>query len=345
MSFLLLENDEPQLIWDAINNAQLVFHPNYAPTGSIDYSELRTLNREKEVILFLDRNLLSSLLSLTKNGDLKDSREKRIIALLMLWSQMNQLPISAGLAIMENASRDNDSYNAKIELRNFNDIFDFYPTQMWLNLAGGGINQIPKCDFSNIPYKNSITYHESNDHFLMNYASMLHLVNILRNAEMNSVEKLLAFLNWNFENLLISQYINTYLVLLFSNQNGIKAPKQANSNVFERIEKGCMNQAWDLTYLSNWSTFNWDETNMNEVFLFATADTMLKQIFINTHNGGDLFNLINIVFPRKSADRIIQFYIEKTTNRVKPDFGKNPTQYFNSLIDKEKRHLKQTVGV
>lgn len=345
MDFLFLEDDEPQMIWDAINNSQLVFHPIYAPIGSIDYSELRRLKREKEVILFLDRNLLSSLLTLTKNGDLKKNGEKRMIALLILWSQMNQLPISVGLALMENASRDNDSYKAKIELRNFNDIFNLYPTQIWLNLADGRIDKIPKCDFSNIPYENSITYHENSDHFLMNYASMLHLVNIYRNSEMNPTEKLLSFLSWNFENMIISQYINTYLVLLFSNQNGIKAPKHANSNVFERIEKGCMNQAWDLTYLSNWSTLYWDEPNKNEVFLFASADTMLKEIFINTHNGGDLFNLINTVFHKKSADRIIQFYDEKTTNRLKPDFGKNPTQYFKDLIDKEKKHLIQTMGL
>ncbi|RFB20711.1 hypothetical protein DZB87_26495 [Bacillus sp. ALD] len=345
MSVLFLEDDEQQMIWDAINNTQLVFHPTYASTGSIDYSELRTLNKKKEVILFLDRNLLSSLLSLTKNGDLKDNREKRMIALLMLWSQMNQLPISAGLAIMENASRENDSYNAKIELKNFNDIFDFYPTQIWSYLADGRIDTIPKCHFSNIPYENTVTYHESDDHFLMNYASMLHLVNLYRNPDMNSIEKLLAFLSWNFENLLISQYINTYLVLLFSNQNGIKAPKHANSNVFERVEKGCMNQAWDLTYLSNWSTFYSYESNMNEVFLFATNDTMLKQIFIETHNGGDLFDLISTVFTRKNADKIIQFCIDKTTNRVKPDFGKNPTQYFKGLINKEKEHLKQTMNL
>jgi hypothetical protein len=345
MSFLFLEDDEPQMIWNAINDAQLVFHPMYAATGSIDYSELRALTREKEVILFVDRNLLSSLLSLTKNGDLKDDTEKRMIALLVLWSQMNQLSISAGLAIMENASKDKDSYNAKIELRNFNDIFDFYPTQIWLNLANGRIDQIPKCSFSNTPYENSITYHKSNDHFLMNYASMLHLVNIYRNSDMNPVEKLLAFLSWNFENLLISQYINTYLVLLFSNQTGIKAPKHANSNVLERIERGCINQAWDLTYLSNWSTFYMNESDMNETFLFATADNMLKHIFINTHNDGDLFELINLTFSRKSADRIIKFFIEKTTNRIKPGFGNNPTQYFKDLIEKEKILLKKTISL
>jgi len=44
MSVLFLEDDEQQMIWDAINNTQLVFHPTYASTGSIDYYELRTLN-------------------------------------------------------------------------------------------------------------------------------------------------------------------------------------------------------------------------------------------------------------------------------------------------------------
>lgn len=343
MSFLILEDDEPQKIWDSINNVQLVFHPIYATTGSFNYSEFLNLNREKEVIVFLDRNLLSSLLTLTRNGDLTDDREKRIIALLMLWSQMNELSVSPGIAIMENASRENNSYNAKIELRNFNGIFDFYPTQIWLYLTDGRIDKIPKYNFSNMPYENTISYHESSDHFLMNYASMLHLVNIYRHSEMDSVEKLLAFLNWNFENLLISQYITTYVVLLFSNQMGIKSPKHANSKVFEKIEKGCINQAWDLTYLSSWSTLYWDEGNMNEVFLFATCDNLLKQIFINTHSGGDLFDLINAVFPRKNADRIIQFYSEKITNRVKPNFWENPTKFFKTLIEKEKEQLRMNL--
>jgi len=345
MSFLLLEDDEPQIIWDAINSSQLIFHPIYAPSGSINFSDLRTLKSQKEVIIFLDRNLLSSLLSLTKYGDLKDNTEKRMIALLMLWSQMNQLSISAGLAIMENASKDNDSYNAKIELQNFNNIFNFYPTQIWFNLAGGIINKIPKCKFSNTPYQNSITYHEHTDHFLMNFASMLHLVNIYRNTNLNQEEKLLEFLNWNFENLLISQYINVYLVLLFSNQSGIKAPKHANSNVYEKVVKGCMNQAWDLTYLSNWSTFYWDESKSKEIFLFATADIMLKHIFINTHNGGNLFNLIDTVFPRKKADIIKKFYIRKMKNRIKPDFGENPTEYFKGLINREKETLMHSMGI
>src|SRR5690625_2065223 len=344
MTFLLLENDDLQMIWNAINKSQLIFHPSYASTGSIDYSDFQFLKKEKDLILFLDRNLFSDLLSLTESGDLEDNEEKRMIALLMLWAQMNNLPISPGLAISENALGDRNSHNAKIELGNFNDIFDFYPIRTWLYLADGRLDNIPKCNFSNIPYKNTVTYHDSNDHFLMNYACMLHLVRLYRNPDMNPVERILKFLEWNFDNLLISQYVNTYLILLLSNQNSIKAPKHVNSNIFERIDKGCRNQAWDLSYLSIWSTLYCDEENKNEVFFFATADILLKQIFINTHNNGNLFNLINTVFPRKSADKIIQFYIEKTTNRSKPNFGENPNRYFNNLIENEKKELKQTIG-
>lgn len=339
-----MQDDEPQIIWDSLNNYQIVFHPNYGSTGKIDYSVLQALKREKEVILFLDRNLFSSLISLTKNGNLKSEMEKRMIAFLILWSEMDQLPISAGLAIMENASKEDDSFSTKIELRNFNAIFDFYPPQTWLYLADGRINKIPKCDFSNTPFENAINYHKKDNHFLMNYASMLHLVNLFRNSDMNQVEKIIAFLDWNFDNLLISQYINTYLILLFSNQNGIKAPKHSKSNVFEKIDSGCINQAWDLTYLSNWSTLYSNESEMNEVFLFATADIMFKKIFINTHNGGDLFNLVTTVFSRKDADKIIQFYNEKATNRNIPDFGENPKLYFKALINEEKNILKQSLG-
>src|SRR5690625_116680 len=113
------------MIWNSINKSQLIFHPSYASTVSIDYEEFQLLNKKNDLMLFLDRNLLSSLFSLTESGDLENNEEKRMIALLMLWTQMNHLPVSAGLAISENVLGDKNSYNARIELGNFNDIFDF----------------------------------------------------------------------------------------------------------------------------------------------------------------------------------------------------------------------------
>ena len=127
--------------------------------------------------------------------------------------------------------------------------------------------------------------------------------------------------------------------MLFSNQEYIKPPKGANSSNFKIIWKGCYNQAWDITYLSNWSTLYWDESKTDEVFLFATADVMLKRIFINTH-GNDYGDLVSVVFPKKQAGQILDFCMSNiVNNRMKPNFGNNPQEYFRNLITKEKQRI------
>lgn len=73
----------------------------------------------KEVQLFFDRNLLSSLLKLVRFGHLKDFHEQKQIALIMLWAQLNDIPISAVFAIRENAFNLDNSLEARIELNNF----------------------------------------------------------------------------------------------------------------------------------------------------------------------------------------------------------------------------------
>lgn len=347
MSFLILEDNEPQYIWDAIHEMQLVFHPHYAPEGQFDYYKLSTLKYEKNIIVFLDRNLLSSLLKLCEQGVLKNTREMRIIALLMTWALMNQFPISAGMAIKENAIKINDSIYAKVELKKFIEIFDFYPDMIWLRLAQGEIDEIPPCQFSNTLYDTTISYHQEDDHLLIHLASMLYIVYLYRRKDLSAVDKVISFLKWNCKYLLICQYTITYIALLFTNQEGIRPPKGANSNNIETVWNGCYNQAWDLNYLSNWSTFYWDETKMEDIFLFATTDVMLKQIFINAHGNGNFFDLIEAVFPRKQSKQIIDFYIQNMSanNRVRPNFGENPTQYFHNLIEQEKNRLQELLSI
>lgn len=346
MGILILEDDEPQFIWDTIHKLQLVFHPHYAPEGKFNYHELMELKHNKNVIVFFDRNLLSSLLKLCKQGFLNDEREMRVVALLMTWALMNQFPISPGMAIKENAIKVNDSVYAKIELNKFNEIFDFYPSMVWLRLAQAEIDTIPPCKFTSTPYETAIAYHQEDDHLLMHLASMLHIVYLYRREDLSAADKVISFLQWNYKFLLICQYTNTYITLLFTNQEGIRPPKGVNSNNIETVLNGCYNQAWDLNYLSNWSTLYWDETKLKDVFIFATADIMLKQIFINTHGNGNFFDLVDAVFPSKQAQRIINYYEQNICahNRVRPNFGDNPTQYFYDLIEQEKNRLTELIS-
>ena len=75
--------------------------------------------------------------------------------------------------------------------------------------------------------------------------------------------------------------------------------------------------------------------------MFATADIMLKRIFVNTHGEGNYFDLVRSIFPAKQAQKIIGFYEENmcTNNRIRPSFGDKPTQYLRDLIEQEKNRL------
>lgn len=126
----------------------------------------------------------------------------------------------------------------------------------------------------------------------MHIAEMLHVVYLCRQHNLSSVKKILAFLKWNYENLLISESTIAYVALLFTNQLGIKAPKNSGCNDIEKIFNGCENQAWELSYLSNWSCFHYNEKTMDDIFMFATNDTQLKKIFINTYAVGGTGALI-----------------------------------------------------
>ena len=55
--------------------------------------------------------------------------------------------------------------------------------------------------------------------------------------------------------------------------------KKKSKLVF-KTSKACKNQAWDFTYLSNWSALYSYEEDSNEIYLFATHDKELKELFI-----------------------------------------------------------------
>lgn len=343
MSFLVMEDDEVEYIWETICEMQLIFHPKYSPEGASSYQEL--INYNKKIIVLLDRNLLSGLLKLARDGFLKDDTEMRKIALLMTWIIMNDFSASAGLALLEYGTKINDSVEPKKELQEFNNIFDYYHSMIWLRLAEGEINSIPICSLPVDPYINEIIYNTEDHHFLMHIAEMLHLVYLQKQRDLSPIEKMIEFLKWNYKNLLISESTIAYVAMLFTNQPGIKAPKNSGSNDINKIIIGCKNQAWDLNYLSNWSCFHYTEETIDEIFMFATNDVLLKTIFINTYGEGGVGGLIETVFSRSDSKKIVELIKENQGARVKPDFGVDPNHYFHKLIENETLRLKKEMHV
>jgi hypothetical protein len=345
MSFLIMEGEEYNLIWEVICNLQLIFHPRYSREGEIDYNGITSLKNSKKICVMLDRNLLSSLLRLSRDGYLKDEKEMRIIACLMTWLIMNKFPASAGLAIKEYANGIGDFIKPKLELREFNNIFDYYPSMIWLRLAEGAIDKIPVCPLPIEPFITEIQYNEEDDHLLMHIAEMLHVVYLCRRHDLSPLEKMIDFLKWNYKYLLVSESTLTYIAMLFTNQKGIKGPKNYRSNDIERILNGCRNQAWDLNYLSNWSCFHYFEETKDEIFLFATNDIQLKMIFINTYADGGVGALIETIFSKKDSQKIFEVInANQGDKRIKPDFGENTKQHFYKLINQEKQRVIEIIG-
>ncbi|MGO4185776.1 hypothetical protein AB4Z17_32055 [Paenibacillus sp. TAF43_2] len=345
MSFLEMDGEEYSFIWETLCELQIIFHPKYSRDGDIDFKELLDLKNTKKISVMLDRNLLSSLLKLSRDGYLKDEQEMRLIALLMTWLIMNNFPASAGLALKEYATKINDTNEPKRELREFNNIFDYYPGMIWLRLAEGAINEIPVCPLLTAPLITKIKYNEDDDHMLMHIAEMLHVVYLCRRQELSPVERMLEFLGWNYKYLLICESTLVYTAMLFTNQSGIKAPKNSGNNDIEKILSGCRNQAWDLNYLSNWSNFHYYEKTMDEIFMFATNDILLKRIFINTYAVGSVRALIEVVFSKSDAQKIFDVInLNQGEKRIKPDFGVDLKVYLSKLIEQEKNRVIEIIS-
>ncbi|WP_461207766.1 hypothetical protein [Clostridium sp. DL1XJH146] len=341
MSVLAMDGEECNFIWETICELQLIFHPRYSQEGQIDFKALSSLKNSKRIIIMLDRNLLSSLLRLSRDGYLKNEEEMRIIALLMTWIIMNNYPASAGLALKEFATKINNEIDTKVELQEFNNIFEYYPSMIWLRLAEGAIDKIPSCQLPSEPFITDINYSEDDDHLLMHIAEMLHVVYLYKQHNLSPIEKMLDFLEWNYKFLLICESTISYITMLFTNQIGIKPPKNSGSNDIEKIFKGCKNQAWDLNYLSNWSCFHYSEKTMNDIFMFATNDILLKNIFINTYADGGIQSLIETLFSKGDSIKILEIInANQGSRRVKPNFGENPKKYFYELINQEKQKVQ-----
>ena len=173
----------------------------------------------------------------------------------------------------------------------------------------------------------------------MAVASLLHMVQLYKDRTMKAVDKVQEFFGWMCDQLLISEYLLVYAAMLFTEQKHIRLPAHANTTDIDRIVAGCKNQAWDISYLTNWSTLYTNTEKYDKEFLFATNDDLLKRIFINKNGPNGYNGLLFELFSKKDYNQITGYIENRMRKRVKPDFGDNPREYFQKLIDIEKHRL------
>lgn len=337
---MVVEDDDINFIWDSIQKLQVVFHPTIAPDGNFDFNKFFESKRKKPFSLLIDRNILSSLLKLCESGSLRDKSESQIIGIIMAWAEMNMISVCAGMAVRERAFQLKSQEAGLVELQKFFEAHEAYPGQIWLLMAEGQITEIKPITYSNEPAENiTADYADSGDHYDMAVASLLHMVRLYRNKTLTAAEKVKDFFQWMYDNILISEYLLVYSIMVFTGQEGAKAPKHANSDDIDKVVSGCENQAWDIAYLTNWSTLYSDTDKYDEEFLFATNDILLKRIFIMKNSQYGFNGLLFHAFSKKEYRQLVDYIEKKMKNRVKPDFGENTHAYFSLLIEEEKHQL------
>ena len=347
MGDVIIFNDESiDFIWNTIQNQQIIFHPEIAPEGKIKYDIFAATKRRKTLTLFVDRNILSSLLKFCEIGSLKNKGESQLIGVIMAWAIFNDMPISAGMAIKERAFQLRSQEKGLVELQKFLEIFEVYPGQMWLQVAEGQLAEIPPIKYSNTLAQNiSVNYADGGDHYDMAVASLLHAVWLYRDQTKRPIEKVRELIQWMSDYVLVSEYLLVYVIMLLTGQDNIKAPKHANSNDLGKIVAGCKNQAWDIAYLTNWSTLYSDTDKYSEEFLFATNDILLKRIFVNCNTPFGVNGLLFNVFHKKEYNQLMDYIEDRVRNRIKPDFGGKPQVYFQELIEEEKRKIQTLLKI
>lgn len=331
MDMLTVHKKQIKSLTEFIIDKALIYHPTISPKGIPDFSAYS----HKEYILIIDRNIMTKIVELCNNGTLKDPYILKVISSILFWSDFNNISITSGLALNEYANIKNGNKEASLENNVFLRMFEQYSSKMWLDLFERKINKIPKIGLINTE---EYIFDEKSRHQQMHLAEILHIFYLFINQQLSPSEKMIGLLQWIDKNVLFCRYTVVYAALLFSKQ--VKQPKLHKFNNIDEVLKTCSNQAWDLTYLSFWSTLYWYENKGNTIHLFATMDKDLKKVIINTYNIEN--NLFARCFGEKEGARINEQYERILAQRQRPIITDN---LINNLVESEINNLKMILKI
>lgn len=346
-NFLSFVDDEINIISEA-NELFMLFHPSYAREGRLSRDIMHKL-RQMSVMIFADNNIVSPICEIVRNGTLSNKERLRKIAAFVTLTKFINASITCGLALVENDTAGKAKISAEENRQLFLYGIDRVPSNIWKQLALGELGAIPSYFLNNYQFEpNEENYALVNElHFLCHKAAIIKIVLLLRSNEKDGFLKFYEFLNWYIDHLVISENIMAYAALVFGNRNGVAKPKNHNSFCLEKIIEGIENQAWDIVYLSQWSTFFYYEEE-NQVYMFATDDKTTKEILKNSLPPGKVKeSMEDIFYTKKQKSLIDKVYLDKLGSNRKRPFYPDETEkelaIVKSLISEEIDELRNTL--
>ncbi len=325
MNLIEIKESELKSITLFLIDKKVILHPELSPNGFPDL----TGYGDKKFIVILDRNILIGILRLVNNGELKDKHYSKIISCLLAWSEFNSIALNPGLALTEYSHHHKGNNEASKENNLFLQIIKQYSPRYWFDLALGKTESIPKIQLNK---EKHFEFFVESDHMKMHYLEMLKLTQLYLRDDIKIEKKFELFHSWVFVNILICKYTTYFAVMLLGERS--KTFRNQDRN-FDTMNHTCKNVAWDLTYLSLWSTLYYYEKDAKEIYLFATMDGELKDLFFLAHK--ESLEIYKKVFGEKTGQKIIDTVSSIYKKRSKPDI--NP-QKLNEMIIEEKNNLE-----
>ncbi|GEM_PF-2342888 len=329
MKIIEIKESELKSITLFLIDRKIILHPIISPEGIPDF----TAYKGRKFIVILDRNILVRILRLVNNGELKDAESLKIVSCLLAWSEFNKISLNSGLALTEYSHHHGGNLESSIEKNIFFHIYKQYSPSDWFDLATGKTKIIKRIELKK---EKDFEFFVEDDHFKMHFLEMLKLSQLYFNDEMEIVKKFELFHNWVFKNILVCKYTTFFAVMLLGEKSKTFRNKGIN---YESINHICKNVAWDLTYLSFWSTQYSYEKDAEQVYLFATMDKELRELFFLTHK--ESLEIYKEVFGEEKGQIIINSVSRIYVKRNKPDINQT---VLDKLINKEQLNLKEQLN-
>ena len=327
MDILVFEDDELDLMIEAINKLQMLFHPTYAPCGDFSFDAIRDLE-QKDVAIFIDNNILSPIYELITTGTSRDQFQAQKVAMFILFTRYIRAQLTCGLALFENDTAQKSTIPAEEKRQSFLYGVDKIPSIVWKKLAFGDIVQIPSVFLASFSLEDNDTNYSNCEelHFLMHRVAIAKMVCLLKDSTVDGFQRYLKFFEWYADHLLIAESLLVYAALVFGNVENVAAPKNYKSKDFQKVIKGINNQAWDMFYLTHWSTYYYTEAE-NQVFMFATDDVTQKMIIANNSLDEFVDLAATIFHSKKQKEQLRAIFESKLGNNRKVPLKKNDKQH------------------
>lgn len=336
-----IEIEEIQQLNEIISQGQLIFNKTISPNGIVDYELLNGKLDSSEVCILFDRNILSLILELAREGNLKSKRSINLVGLILSWSYIYNLTMISGLAVMEYSTNKQSEDVARKEIADFNRIIKNFSPEIWLNMARGSFEEIPRLDMlikmENNHRINQVEFADGCDFYHMAVAAMIHLV-IVSKKRCKPIDKAMEYIEWLYKNTVVSELVFKYSLLVFTGEKNIQLPHHANSKNIDKVINGCKNQAWDLTYIL-YAYLLGNKFNGKEI-LFATDDEMTKRLIM--YSNYELDRMVANLFSKNDFKKLDNHIWKLLQARDKNNHYS--VQYYKDLQENEKKLLSEVIG-